>query len=536
MKREVLVIFFAIMLAETALALQVTQTAPANATTLTDPNVTFSCTGTGSANITLNTDLTGAFARNYTAIGTSLSYIIYNIPNGAYNWNCLAADGLTEEIASANRTFTVNFVSTSFSGTIPNKNFTVGTTASNAFDLDTYFTGATSFTVKGNSTITVSIAGDNQVSFSASSPANETINFTSGSAVSNNVLLSAASAIAASNITCTAIPNQTFAKNANATISLGTYCSGAGNITYTASAAPHITVTIANGTAKLVPEKDWVGESAVSFTATAGASSTYTNNVTLKVTGLSSPPKIVTSLPAADPKLPPGGIQVFTITKSGSGNLTVRWYLDDAQVSTADSYTYKDAVNGTHVIKAVVSDGTQEATKSWTVTVQAAPEEPEVETPSILAEGEGGPECGDGVCGSGESCGSCEEDCACAAGNICEKNKCVEKPKAMTGILIAIMIAAIVIGGGIVGYFMITKKPKDLPKTETSMDKLEVHPAAEITDFYVKMPPPEKKARNPVADYIAKARNDGLKDDQIRKNLKGKGWSEQQVEEAFKAA
>ena len=390
--------------------------------------------------------------------------------------------------------------------------------------------------MKGNSTITVSIASDNQVSFSASSPANETINFTSGSAVSNNVLLSAASAMAASNITCTAIPNQTFAKNANATIPLGTYCSGASNITYTASTAPHITITIANGTAKLVPEKDWVGESAVRFTATAGASSTYTNNVTLKVTGLSSPPKIETSLPAADPKLPPGGIQVFTITKSGSGNMTVKWYLDDAQVSTGDSYTYKDAVNGTHVIKAVVSDGTQEATKSWTVTVQAAPEEPEVETPSIMAEGEGSPECGDGVCGGGESCGSCEEDCACAADNICEKNKCVEKPKAMTGILIAIMIAAIVIGGGIVGYFMITKKPKDLPKTETSMDKLEVHPAAEITDFYVKMPPPEKKARNPVADYIAKARNDGLKDDQISKNLKGKGWSEQQIEEAFKAA
>ena len=531
-----MILFFAIILAEAALALQVTQTAPANATTSTSPNVTFSCTGTGSTNVTLNTDLTGTFARNYTATGISLSYTIYNIPNGAYNWNCLAADGLTDEIASTNSTFTVNFTSTSFSGTIPSQNFTAGITASNAFDLDTYFTGATSFTVKGNSTITVSIASDNQVSFSSSTPANETINFTSGSAASNNVRLSAASAITASNITCTAIPNQTFAKNTNTTISLGTYCSGAINITYTASAAPHITITIANGTAKLVPEKDWVGESAVRFTATAGASSTSTNNITLKVTGLSNPPKIDMSLPAADPKLPPGGMQVFTITKSGSGNLTVKWYLDDAQVSTADSYTYKDATNGTHTIKAVVSDGTQEATKSWTVTVQAAQEEQQAETPSILTEGEKGPKCGDGSCDSTENCGVCDEDCICASDKICENNKCSLKPKTNTGILLTILISVIIMGGGAVGYFLITKKPKDLPRNEASMDKIEVHPASEITDFYVKMPPPETKAKNPLDDYITKARSDGLTDDQIKKNLKDKGWAQQQIEDAFKTA
>lgn len=532
-----MLLFFAIILAETALAeLQAAQTAPADATTLTSPNVTFTCTGTESTSVILNINLTGTFVRNYTAAGTDLSYTIYNIPNGVYNWNCIAANSTPAEAASANRTFTVNFASTSFSGTIPNKNFTVGTTASNAFDLDTYFTGATSFTVKGNSTITVSIASDNQVSFSASTPANETINFTSGSAVSNNILLSAASAVAASNITCTAIPNQTWAKNANTTIPLGTYCSGATNMTYTSSTAPHITITIANGTARLVPEQDWIGESAVRFTATAGASSTSTNNITLKVTGLSNPPKINTALPAADPKLPPGGMQVFTITKSGSGNLTVKWYLDDSQVSTADSYTYKDATNGTHTIKVVVSDGTQETTKSWTATVQAAQEEQKAETPSILTESEKGPKCGDGSCDSTENCGACEEDCICASDKICENNKCAPKPKTNTGILLTILISAIVIGGGAVGYFLITKKPKDLPQNEANMDKIEVHPASEITDFYVKMPPPETKAKNPLEAYITKARGDGLTDDQIKKNLKEKGWTQQQVEDAFRTA
>ena len=101
--------------------------------------------------------------------------------------------------------------------------------------------------------------------------------------------------------------------------------------------------------------------------------------------------------------------------------------------------------------------------------------------------------------------------------------------------LIAITIGLLIVVCGTISYFVITKKPKELQNTAASFETTEVKPASEITDFYVKMPPPEKKAAKSgaLADYISKARAEGLTDEQIRLNLKSKGWADKQINEAF---
>ncbi len=544
MRREVLIVLVLALLAQAAAAMDVTQSAPTSGQTLTSGDVLFSCAATDATPLTsiiLNGNFTGTFQNNYTVAGTgietslAISYTVYNLPNGIYNWNCIAANSTWQQ-ASANLTFTVNVPTPAFSGPIPNQTFSAGQTSS-AFDLDTYFTNPSTFIVKGNSTVIVSIGADNSVILSAATAANETLNFTTGSASSNSILVQVTPA---STLSCSAIANQTWLKNNNLTLTV--HCTGASNITITSTTPPHITARIANGTATLTPETNWIGESSIKFTGTAGSMTASTNNITLIVTGLGSPPKIDAYLPSTTPQILAGGTQAFSITKSGNGTLTVKWYLDDTLVAgaTGDSYTYSGATAGTHTIKAVVSDGTQESTQSWTMTVKAAALEPEaqVNTTSIIGEQSNQPECGDGTCEGTENCGNCKEDCTCANNQVCEKNACAAKTANKPAVVIVLTIAIILAGIGAGVYFYITRKPGDTQKKETSFEKIQVTPPAEITDFYQKQPEekPAMKRENPVTSYISKMRAKGTKDEDIKKTLKAKGWSDQQIDQAFRTS
>lgn len=551
MKKEVLIALIIVLALPTVYAATVTQTAPTNSTTLTSPDILFTCNTPGPAtSLALNVNTTGTFARNRTETGTgaiSLSYTIYNVANGVHNWNCIATDAVGDT-ASANWTFTVN--ATSFSGTIPNQAFTVGQNTT-PFDLDSYFTAATSYIVKGNSTIKVTIDNENMVTFSSTSAASETINFTSGTAVSNNIPVTATAAATNTTITCTSILSQTWSKNTNATINLLSYCSSSATINFTASTVPHIALQITNGVATLTPEKDWTGNGSVIFTAKSGSTTTNTSAVTLTVKEPAQTLKILSYLPAQQPQIPPGGMQAFQITKSGNGTITVSWYLDDQIVSgtTGDSYTYQGATEGTHTIKAVVSDGTQTASQNWTVTV-AAQQEETVETPSLAQPEQETEVCGDGKCGGNENCKNCEKDCGCAANQVCENNQCAEKKTNKPLIITTAIMMALIVGGAI-AYYLITQRPNIEKKEETRIENVEIKPPADITDFYEKInvpkeelkkpelpkeqPKPAKK-ENPVTKYIKEMRAKGNSDETIKKSLKSKGWKDQQITDALKEA
>ncbi len=543
MKKEVLItILIAALLAQATEALVINEATrtPANLTEITIANATFHCEATGAIgtpSITLHTDVTGSLIENYTAQSATLDYTISNIANGEYTWKCTALEGTTTATSSL-RTFTIN--ASQFTGTIPDQNFNAGETLTNAFDLDDFFSDTTNIKVSGNSTITVTIDTSNRVSLSAANATAETITFTSGSASSNGILVTAT----AGTPTCATIPNQTITKGTNLTLNLLTYCTGAGNITFTAPTVGNLTVTITNGTATITPAASWAGTATVYFTAKAGSLTKNTNNITITVQDEQPQVKIESYEPKTDPELSLGDIQVFTITKSGNGTLTIKWYVDDKLIAgeTKDSYTYTSTEAGSHTIKAVISNGIQEATKIWTTTVagEENQEEPSIETESLIGEQTESSECGNDICEEDENCGNCEEDCACLQSEICQENACTPKSQSRTALIAAVIIAIVIISGGAIAYFLITKKPEDTTREETSLKKAELNPAASITDFYKKTAPQttirKQPAKNPVSNYIASMRARGTPDDQIKKQLAAKGWSSQQIEEAFKSS
>lgn len=192
MKKRLAFLILMIMLAAvgmvSAAITTVTLNSPTSGSTDTDGTVTLSCLGATNdgtlRKVEFWTNTTGAWAVNYTNSDLTLASQtvtrdVSGIANGNYNWNCRffnnSIDDSANLTAAANWTFTVNVASNvapSFTGTIANVEFAEDATRSNAFDLDTYFTDATAMTFRatGNSSIIVSIASDNQVSFSA--PAN----------------------------------------------------------------------------------------------------------------------------------------------------------------------------------------------------------------------------------------------------------------------------------------------------------------------------------------------------------------------------
>lgn len=82
------------------------------------------------------------------------------------------------------------------------------------------------------------------------------------------------------------IPPQTWFMNTNKAIDLTTYFKDPDRdkIVYNSSIAEHVNVTIRNGTAYLTPEKNWIGTSSITFTATDTKGATVSSNpVTLQV-------------------------------------------------------------------------------------------------------------------------------------------------------------------------------------------------------------------------------------------------------------
>src|SRR3989344_5244125 len=157
--------------------------------TFTTSTVTLNCTGSVinytedgnlGSNVTLlfstgtpelNTTITSAAGTSYAA-----SFTVYNVPNGVYNWNCRfynqTADNSVNNTGTQG-TFTVNVPAVNtvpnFTGAISNQSFAEDGSLSNAFDLDSYFsdsaTTTLAYSVFGNSSISVAIASDGQVSF-----------------------------------------------------------------------------------------------------------------------------------------------------------------------------------------------------------------------------------------------------------------------------------------------------------------------------------------------------------------------------------
>jgi hypothetical protein len=109
---------------------------------------------------------------------------------------------------------------------------------------------------------------------------------------------------------------------------------------------------------------------AVYDTGNGSASRTWT----VKVENVNQPPLIKESSPKDKVAIIETQTLDFSIVTADADNqtLTPIWFLDDLQVSTGISYTYKTdyRTSGNHTVKVTVSDGALTATHEWQVTVQ----------------------------------------------------------------------------------------------------------------------------------------------------------------------
>ncbi|MBI5872119.1 hypothetical protein HZB88_03465, partial [archaeon] len=201
--------------------------------------------------ITLYHNISGAWTGITTAYPNSLTgtlaYTAADIQNGTYIWNCQAVTSSEVKYAGSNSSFSIAVSGPLFSGAIPNQTTNEDTLLSNAFDLDSYFSGTDiKYTSSGNSSIIVAINSDNQVSFSASAnwSGSENITFKASDSTSqaySNIVIVTVTPVNDPPLLISKIPNQT---NSNFTLSLADYFSDIdSNLTFSGS-APNFTVTI----------------------------------------------------------------------------------------------------------------------------------------------------------------------------------------------------------------------------------------------------------------------------------------------------
>jgi len=510
MKRGILIVTFIILLTFfVAAAPAVTLSSPTNAASV-GSTVTMECSATDATDITTlqlyaNTGGSWISIETNSTTGTSMavSKQVTSLSDATYTWNCKAT-GVETAWAAANYTFTVTGSTVSFSGPIANQTLTEDTASSNVFDLDTYFTGASSYSYSGNTNIAISIDGDNQVTLTpgANWTGSETITFTGtgDNSVNSNAILVNVTPVNDAPIFAGNITNQTIEYNTNKTLALSSYFSDVDGDTlnYSASGNSNIVITFSGATATLDPDADWTGSETVTFTATDGTLSATSNTVTLTVNGTTttttnSAPTIDSSSPDSNPTLSSGETQDFSVTYSDSdnGTLTVKWYLDGTEVSTSDSYTFTASDTGSFTVKVEVSDGTDTTTKSWTVTVAVLFEEVDenADVDSFLSEQTYSGICGNSEVEGGENCLNCALDVKCGSGEICNEGVCVAKTGLGKTIAIFLIVIVILVGGGIaVYYFMVVKKPQKPQKRQPFKyrDAKGEAPPADYTDFYKK--------------------------------------------------
>lgn len=586
MKKGLVLIIAVLLITIPAIMASVSVTLTTPTGSQSSPNITFTCVGsvtnaTEDGNLGANAQLlldssspsTTINKTNASISGTSYTatFAVENLANGNYYWNCRffnsTSDNSVNATAASEGTFSVSYSAPvvnnapNFTGTILNQSFAEDSSLSNAFDLDSYFADASAMTysASGNSSITITIS-DGQVSFSSTGniSVNETIYFTASDGTltnrSNNILVTVYSVNDAPYLK-SQIPNQNMTKNTNHTITLSTYFGDAESdaLNYSASTAPsNINVTISGSTATLVPAANWTGTATIVFAANDSKNSTNSNTITLNVsssTSGNSAPSITEYSPSSDTvTMDSQASRTFSIVKSdpNGDTLTVKWYLDDQEISgaTGDSYQISKPSNGTHTLKVIVADANLSAQRAWTLQVTEAVKlnfatPTVVETPSIIPKAETPkPVCGNGVIEAGEDCATCIEDAKCADNEVCINSKC-EKKKDSSSIIAIVMIIAGIIGIIIFILYKLNasrhtyEEPnRDSPRKPV-LSNVELKPASEIKDFYHnKQNPPAKS--NPLAKDIEELRKSGVTDQDIISKLKAKGWPQWKIEMKLK--
>ncbi len=502
MRKEGVIAFILLFCLPMVMGLSVSLNSPNHGNITNMTSVIFSCSTVeeqytiSSISLYMNTTSSSWIKIETQSNASSSAYFTINSLSGDYIWNCLVLNSNGDNVsASSNYSLTVSTLA--FSGTIADQTVTEDTNTSTLFVLDTYFTGASSYTFSGNTTFYFNIDSSNRVTITPL--ANETgaeivtiIGVSGASTVTSNSFLVNITNVNDAPLRKTNINNITLEKNTNSTLNMDTYFTDPDkgtNLTYILSSS-HITLFQNESTVTLTPETNWEGTVNATITATDGSASVDSNTFTIVVgasyTQENTSPTISSYSPDSDLTLEVGLTQDFTITYSDSDGdtLITSWSVNTInQESSADTFSFTPTEEGIFVIIVTVSDGTEEATHSWTITVGNQV----LEVDSILSEqSSSSTVCGNNIIENGETCSSCALDVICSSGNICNNGSCEQKQSIGKAILILVISSVIILILGIgIYYFTTLKKDRKKPNTTTfQYSPVGASPPIDYTDFY----------------------------------------------------
>jgi len=572
-KRLLLITAFILLLASVVSAsLSVTL----DSATVNNRQVTFQCTLNAAEDsftkVELYLNTTGSWAINETdstiagETSSVVSFVVENIPNGDFEWNCKVYNSTSDKSAEINDVFSVSVsenTAPSFTGTIPTQTFAEDESLSNAFDLDDYFsdTDALTYSSDGESKVQVSISSSS-VSFTAAAnwSRTETITFTATDTgaltnTSNSVLINVTPVNDAPYYTT--IPDLNWTKNTNKTIDLDDYFHDveSSTLTYNVTSIPaNISVSFSGSTVTLSPDNNWLGDRTITFTANDSQLTTSSNSVDLSViiSGNNTAPTISC--------LGTGLAEITTeeskrLSASASDpqgdTITMKWYIDDVEVSgeTSQAYLFSKDTEGDYIVKAEASDGGETSSCSWTVTVTAPPNSSEfglnvedIDVDSLFNNQTGELiKCGNGIPEKGEDCLTCPEDAGCAQNEVCsEEGLCItEQPSNTIAIIIFFIITFSIAIAGFVIYKMTSKKSERQMFNEAinlEDDSGKEKPSLEVHDIYHKEEKPKEPSipkrpkvlkESPLQKYIRTMKEKGATPKDIAEKLRKQGWKDE---------
>ncbi len=583
MKKGLHVVLLLILLAMLGSVGAMTVTLGGPTGTQTTSTINFGCTATADTGETLSSltlwhNIDGTFKANETTTsptsGTEYTFSIPNVPNGNYEWNCEASNSTDTFLATANNTFTVS---------VPTNNAPVWTaiptqtwpeTEPKTLILSDYFTDpdGDTLTYSGTTTasVTISIAGATATLTPQNWHGTGSVTFTAndGKGVTN-------STSADINVTHANRPpynkteymgNVTWTQNEEERVELDDYFADyeGDTLTYrvifSSGTTHHINITIDNSTAEaiLIPETDWKGIERVIFKAYDGqGGSLDSNEVTLTVKAgekVNHAPQIRTRSPLMNPVLTVGSSQKFTIEPEDQDldDLTIKWFINvDEQIASRgkQNYTFLGISEGTYEILATVSDGEFSDSENWTVKVQrvagTTPQQPEVNQTAQ----EPVDVCGNGQVNVGETCATCPEDVPCDLGYECKNDVCTKEVKTSN------LKLMLIVGGGFIIFAAATILTYRLYKKralfggwkpeytgDTTNVKIAVKPREETQPTIEKKEvlhrlDPKKSRVNEILlkHYIENNLKRGETIEKIREKLKKVGWSDEKIDEVYKA-
>jgi len=577
MKQRLIYLIVLLLSISCVSALSISLTSPPNGAVYVDSNsVTLKCKplGTDLIQIRLYSDTSGLWSLVATNSNpqnnTDVSFVIHNINNGDYKWNCKVISGTGYAWAPANKTFAINYVNSppTFSGPISNQTWNKDASKSNAFDLDTYFTEpdseAMTYSVSGNTNINVNIDSSNQVSFSQ--PAGwwgtEKIKFRACDPVpqcifSNEIKLTVSQTACTESWECTSWSSCTSGEQTRT-------CTDNNNCG-TTSTKPAETQSCTEGC-----EEDWEctvwseceeeGYKTRTCTDDSGCGTTEDKPAESASCGVTSSYvlEIISSTPSSSTvTITRGTSKVFSI-ETNLENADVKWYLDNSlQDETSDSFRYTPMSDdiGTHTINVIAEKDLDKDAREWSITVEPSASE------TVPAE------CGNDQVESGEDCLTCPEDVTCSENEACDEGLCKVKENKLTGYITKITdpiidnwyysltILALIIITLIV--FAVTKNKKrasplaefddkksifsrlrtklrnlDKKRQQKKINKVNIRRLQDTKKEEITATAPT--GLGSITNFINESRSNGYSDRQIKKALLRKGWGRKQIKLAFK--